>query len=91
MDIIHKGILRDIRARNRSLTLERVFTNNKEESQEANDTATTTIRNHFRPFISKNVIVIRISDSCFKSDLIEENLKIMTKERQKMKKATISY
>ena len=26
-----------------------------------------------------------------KSDLSEENLKIMTKDRQKMKKATISY
>ena len=27
----------------------------------------------------------------FKSDLSEENLKFMTKDRQKMKKATISY
>ena len=44
--------------------------------------------------ISLDPVSAQILENCrkvSKSDLSEENLKFMTKDRQKMKKATISY
>ena len=54
------------------------------------------IRIRFSNFLDPDLdpISAKIPENCrkvSKSDLSEENLKFMTKDRQKMKKATISY
>ena len=54
------------------------------------------IRIRFSNFLDPDLdpVSAKILENCrkvSKSDLSEENLKFMTKDRQKMKKATISY
>ena len=54
------------------------------------------IRIRFSNFLDPDLDLVsaKILENCrkvSKSDLSEENLKLMTKDRQKMKKATISY
>ena len=56
----------------------------------------TSVRIRFSNFLDPDLdpVSAKILENCrkvSKSDLSKENLKYMTKDRQKMKKATISY